>query len=53
MPNFEGTRSACGAPDNQARWTGAATNGVGTAHSFGWRVWYTIGRGILTEIHYP
>jgi glucoamylase len=53
MPHFRGTKSAFGAPGDEARWTGAAKDGVGTAHSFGGRVWYTIGRGILTEVYYP
>jgi GH15 family glucan-1,4-alpha-glucosidase len=53
MPHFRGTKSAFGAPGDEPRWTGAAKDGVGTAHSFGGRVWYTIGRGILTEVYYP
>jgi glucoamylase len=53
MAHFRGTKSAFGAPGDEARWTGAAKDGVGTAHSFGGRVWYTIGRGILTEVYYP
>jgi len=28
-------------------------DGVGTAHSMGGRVWFTIGQGILTEVYYP
>ena len=53
MAHFRGTNSAFGAPGDEARWTGAAKDGVGTAHSFGGRVWFTIGRGILTEVYYP
>jgi glucoamylase len=53
MAHFRGTKSAFGAPGDEACWTGAAKDGVGTAHSFGGRVWFTIGRGILTEVYYP
>ena len=53
MTHFRGTKGAFGAPGDEALWTGAAKDGVGTAHSFGGRVWFTIGRGILTEVYYP
>jgi len=53
MPHFRGSRSAFGGPGYDPSWTSGAKDGVGTAHSFGGRVWYTIGRGILTEIYYP
>ena len=53
MPHFRGVKDAFGAPGDEARWTGAAKDGIGTAHSFGGRVWFTIGRGILTEVYYP
>ena len=45
MPPFRGTRSAFGGPGDDPRWTGAAKDGVGTAHFFG--------RGIVTEVYYP
>jgi glucoamylase len=53
MAHVPGTNSAFGALGDETRWTGAAKNGVGTAHSFGGRVWFTVGRGILTEVHFP
>jgi hypothetical protein len=53
VTHFRGTKGAFGAPGDEALWTGAAKDGVGTAHSFGGRVWFTIGRGILTEVYYP
>ena len=53
MAHFRGNRSASGGPGDEPRWTGAAKDGVGTAHSMGGRVWFTIGRGILTEVYYP
>ena len=53
MAHFRGTKGAFGAPGDEAQWTEASKDGVGTAHSFGGRVWFTIGRGILTEVYYP
>jgi glucoamylase len=53
MAHFRGTNSAFGAPGDNPLWTGAAKDGVGTAKSFGGRVWFTIERGILTEVYYP
>ena len=53
MAHFRGNRSAFGGPGDEPRWTGAAKDGVGTAHSMGGRVWFTIGQGILTEVYYP
>ena len=53
MAHFRGNRTASGGPGDEPRWTGAAKDGVGTAHSMGGRVWFTIGQGILTEVYYP
>jgi glucoamylase len=53
MAHYRGNKSAFGAPGYQPRWTRADKDGVGTAYSTGGRVWFTIGRGILTEIYYP
>ena len=53
MAHYRGTKSAFGAPGYQPRWTHADKDGVGTAYSTGGRVWFTIGRGILTEVYYP
>jgi glucoamylase len=53
VARFRGNRSAFGAPGDEPRWTGAAKDGVGTTHSSDGRVWFTIGRGILTEVYYP
>jgi hypothetical protein len=44
MAHFRGTNSAFGAPGDEARWTGAAKDGVGTAHSFGGRVWLPLAK---------
>ena len=53
MANFRGARAAFGAPGNPPLWTHANKEGVGTAFSLGSRIWFTIWRGILTEIYYP
>ena len=53
MAHFRGNRSASGGPGDEPRWTGAAKDGVGTAHSMGGRVWFSIGQGVLTEVYYP
>jgi glucoamylase len=53
MAHFRGHKSAFGAPGDEPRWTHADKDGVGTAHSTGGRVWFTIWRGILTEVYYP
>ncbi len=53
MAHSRGNRGAFGAPGDEPRWTGAAKDGVGTAYSGDGKVWFTIGRGILTEVYYP
>ena len=53
MAHFRGDRGAFGAPGDQPRWTHADKDGIGTAYSTGGRAWFTIGRGILTEVYYP
>ena len=53
MANFRGNRAAFGAPGDQPLWTHANKEGVGTAFSMGSRIWFTIWRGILTEVYYP
>jgi glucoamylase len=53
MAHFRGNRSAFGKPGLESRRTHADKDGVGTAYSTGGRVWFTIWRGILTEVYYP
>ncbi len=53
MARFRGNKSAFGAPGDEPRWTHADKDGIGTALSTGGRVWFTIWRGILTEVYYP
>jgi len=49
--------SAPGAPGREPRWATAAKDGVGTAldtpTSASGRVWFTIARGVVTEVFYP
>src|ERR1041385_7623989 len=53
MAHFRGKRNAFGAPGCEPRWTDADKDGIGTAYSSGGRSWFTIRRGILTEVYYP
>src|ERR1041385_4171943 len=53
MAHFRGQRSAFGSPGYEPHWTGADKDGIGTAFSSGSRVWFTIHRGIVTEVYYP
>jgi glucoamylase len=53
MAHFRGQRNAFGAPGCEPRWTGGDKDGIGTAWSTGGRIWFTIRRGILTEVYYP
>ncbi len=48
MPN-----SAFGAPGQVPTWQHADKDGVGAAYSNGNRVWFTLWRGVLTEVFYP
>ena len=45
--------NAFGAPGIEPRWTSSRKDAVGTAYSSSSRIWYTIRRGILTEVYYP
>ena len=53
MAHIRGQRSAFGSPGSEPHWTDADKDGVGTACATGSRVWFTIRRGILTEVYYP
>ena len=48
-----GERTAFGAPGMPPRWTHSNKDGVGTAYSADARLWYTLWRGIVTEVYYP
>jgi glucoamylase len=47
------TVHAPGRPGNTPLWTTSAKSGVGTALSMESPVWFTLARGILTEVYYP
>ena len=44
---------AFGSPGIAPKWTSGAKDAVGTAYSASSRVWFTMSRGVLTEIYYP
>jgi glucoamylase len=48
-----GGRVAFGGPGIPPRWTHSNKDGVGTAYSADSRLWFTIWRGIVTEVYYP
>jgi len=48
-----GSRIAPGAPGMPPRWSHSNKDGVGTAYSADSRLWYTVWRGIVTEVYFP
>ena len=50
---YRGDRVAFGAPGIPPRWTRGNKDGVGTAYSGDSRLWFTIWRGIITEVYFP
>lgn len=53
MAIFRGERNAFGAPGIEPQWTHGDKDGVGTAYAAASRVWFTLWRGIVTEVYYP
>src|ERR1035437_8538884 len=53
MAILRGERNAFGWPGIEPRWTAGSKDGVGTAYSDASKVWFTLWRGILTEIYWP
>ncbi len=51
--HFSQSKPAFGGPGIPPRWSPSAKDGVGTAYSTSSHVWYTVFRGILSEIYYP
>jgi glucoamylase len=47
------SRPAPGGPGMTPHWTSGNKDGVGTAYSATSRVWFTVSRGVLTEVYYP
>ncbi len=48
-----GDRAAVGAPGIDPRWEHGDKQGVGTAYSGDSKLWFTLWRGIVTEVYYP
>ena len=44
---------AFGAPGIEPRWTHGGKEGVGTAYAASSRVWFTLWKGIVTEVYFP
>lgn len=55
MPNGPSTvgNPAFGRPGIPPAWSSSSKDGVGTAYATSSRVWFSLARGILTEIYYP
>jgi glucoamylase len=53
MARFRGDHEAFGRPGIEPRWTYADKEGVGTAYAISSRIWFTLLKGVLTEIYYP
>jgi glucoamylase len=50
---LRGNRVAFGGPGISPRWSHSNKDGVGTAYSADSRLWYTLWRGIVTEVYFP
>jgi len=50
---FRGDREAFGGPGISPRWAHGNKEGVGTAYSADSKLWFTMWRGIVTEVYYP
>lgn len=53
MVEFSNNPEAFGKPGIEPRWTRSNKDGVGTAYSADSKLWFTIWRGIITEVYYP
>src|SRR5215813_2886341 len=53
MANDGSRGSAFGQPGIPPTWTTSNKDGIGTAYSSSSRVWFTLAKGILTEIYWP
>ncbi|MCI4324431.1 MAG: glycoside hydrolase family 15 protein [Thermoplasmata archaeon] len=50
---FRGDREAFGGPGIDPKWTHGNKDGVGTAFSADCKLWFTVWRGVVTEVYYP
>src|ERR1700722_2904599 len=53
MSSISTINQAFGHPGIEPKWTSARKDAIGTAYSAASRLWFTIWRGILTELYYP
>jgi len=53
MAEANGRRAAFGKPGIEPKWTHGNKDGVGTAYSGSSRLWFTIFRGVVTEVFFP
>jgi glucoamylase len=53
MVEFSNNKEAFGGPGIDPRWTHADKHGIGTAYSADSKLWFTIYKGIVTELYYP
>src|SRR5437899_11003668 len=53
MASFRGEHEAFGRPGIDPRWMYAYKEGVGTAYAASSRIWFTVLKGIVTEVYYP
>ena len=49
----DSTAAAPGAPGEQAFWSRSSKDGIGTAYHTGCRLWFTLSRGVISEIYCP
>ena len=52
-PIMQMQNEAFGAPGMEPRWTNGGKEGVGTAYAASSRIWFTLWRGIVTEVYFP
>ena len=53
MARLEYTPVGTGGPGIEPRWTHSAKDIIGTAYSTSSRIWFTVSRGVLSEIYFP
>lgn len=53
MVKLSDKEEAFGRPGIDPRWTHSNKDGIGTANSTSSKLWFTIWRGIVTELYYP
>jgi glucoamylase len=53
VAGLSGKQAAFGKPGIEPKWTQGNKDGVGTAYSGSSRLWFTIFRGVVTEVFYP